>query len=565
MCLKKLPIGIDQFEKIRSDGFYYVDKTGLIKELLSNWGEVNLFTRPRRFGKSLNMDMLKKFFEFGCEKSIFDGLRISVEKELCDQYMGRFPVISLSLKGVRGKDFGSARSMICSAIGIEALRFQFLLESEVLSEIEKSRYQALITLDEDKTFFMPEEVLINSLLMLSSFLQKHYGQKVIILIDEYDVPLARAYEAGYYDEMAELIRSIFHQTLKGNEYMLFSVLTGCMRISRESIFTGLNNPNILSITERQFDEYFGFTDQEVRELLQYYGLERSYDTIKEWYDGYLFGRRNVYCPWDVVSYCYALRADPDAEPQNYWSNTSSNDVIRRFINKADRKTQDEIERLIAGEAIDKEIRQELTYKDLDTSVDHLWSVLFTTGYLTRRGKSEGRKLCLAIPNMEIREIFITQIKEWFKNSVVRNRRELDKFCLAFSEGRPEDIETGFNLYLRTTISIRDTFTEKPKKENFFHGILLGLLSHMENWSISSNAESGEGYSDILVRDYDSLTGIVIEVKYAEDGSLEKGCQKALTQIEDKGYEEALKDDGMEKILKYGIACYKKRCRVKLAV
>ena len=565
MCLKKLPIGIDQFEKIRSDGFYYVDKTGLIKELLSNWGEVNLFTRTRRFGKSLNMDMLKKFFEFGCEKSIFDGLRISVEKELCDQYMGRFPVISLSLKGVRGKDFGSARSMICSAIGIEALRFQFLLESEVLSEIEKSRYQALITLDEDKTFFMPEEVLINSLLMLSSFLQKHYGQKVIILIDEYDVPLARAYEAGYYDEMAELIRSIFHQTLKGNEYMLFSVLTGCMRISRESIFTGLNNPNILSITERQFDEYFGFTDQEVRELLQYYGLERSYDTIKEWYDGYLFGRRNVYCPWDVVSYCYALRADPDAEPQNYWSNTSSNDVIRRFINKADRKTQDEIERLIAGEAIDKEIRQELTYKDLDTSVDHLWSVLFTTGYLTRRGKSEGRKLCLAIPNMEIREIFITQIKEWFKNSVVRNRRELDKFCLAFSEGRPEDIETGFNLYLRTTISIRDTFTEKPKKENFFHGILLGLLSHMENWSISSNAESGEGYSDILVRDYDSLTGIVIEVKYAEDGSLEKGCQKALTQIEDKGYEEALKDDGMEKILKYGIACYKKRCRVKLAV
>ena len=350
--------------------------------------------------------------------------------------------------------------------------------------------------------------------------------------------------------MAEEIRSIFHQTLKGNEYMLFSVLTGCMRISRESIFTGLNNPNILSITERQFDEYFGFTDQEVRELLQYYGLERSYDTIKEWYDGYLFGRRNVYCPWDVVSYCYALRADPDAEPQNYWSNTSSNDVIRRFINKADRKTQDEIERLIAGEAIDKEIRQELTYKDLDTSVDHLWSVLFTTGYLTRRGKSEGRKLCLAIPNMEIREIFITQIKEWFKNSVVRNRRELDKFCLAFSEGRPEDIETGFNLYLRTTISIRDTFTEKPKKENFFHGILLGLLSHMENWSISSNAESGEGYSDILVRDYDSLTGIVIEVKYAEDGSLEKGCQKALTQIEDKGYEEALKDDGMQKILKY---------------
>lgn len=558
---EKLPVGIESFEKIRKEGFHYIDKTGLIAELLNSWGEVNLFTRPRRFGKSLNMSMLKSFFEPGCEKSLFEGLKISEEKDLCEKYMGQFPVISISLKGVDGADYEAARAMLRTVIGKEAMRFRFLRDSGKLEEEEKRLYLALTVIDEQGRFTMSDELFNNSLLTLSQLLYKHYGRKTIILIDEYDVPLDKAYQSGYYDAMAKQIRSLFVQGLKGNESMYFAVLTGCLRISKESIFTGLNNPKILSITNVRYDEYFGFTDQEVQELLNCYGLTDFYDTIKEWYDGYRFGNVDVYCPWDVISYCDDLCADPEAGPKNYWINTSSNDIVKKFIRKAKAVTKKEIEELVAGGSVQKTVREELTYHDLDSSVDNLWSMLFTTGYLTQRGKTDGDRLNLVIPNREIRRIFTAQIMEWFEEEAARDSGRLRKFCTAFQTGNADEIEAQFQAYLQKTISIRDTGVRKERKENFYHGILLGLLSHMENWSVASNAESGEGYSDILIEIEDLGIGIVIELKYAEKGALEAGCSKALKQIEDNRYEEALLEDGMQTVRKYGIACYKKRCKV----
>ena len=438
---KKLPVGIENFEEIRTEGFYYIDKTGLIKDLLHSWGKVNLFTRPRRFGKSLTMSMLRSFFEIDCSKDskgLFDGLEISRESELCNEYMGKFPVISISLKGVSGESFSTARSMMCSVIGSEAMRFQFLLESERLSHKDKELYNQLT--DVDNHYSMSDAVLINSLLTLTTLLKKHYDQKVIILIDEYDVPLDKAFQFGYYDSMVNLIRSLFMQALKSNDSLYFSVLTGCLRVSKESIFTGLNNPKVHSITSVRFDEYFGFTDHEVRQLLTDYGLTEHFSAIKEWYDGYRFGEVDVYCPWDVICYCDELLDDPHAEPQEYWSHTSSNNIVRRFINKATKQTQNEIERLIAGETLSKEIHQELTYKDLDTTIANLWSVLFTTGYLTQRGKIQGNRYQLAIPNREIRQIFITQVKEWFSDIVRKDTPKLDAFCTAFFKGDASLIE-----------------------------------------------------------------------------------------------------------------------------
>lgn len=556
---KKLPVGIENFEEIRTEGFYYIDKTGLIKDLLHSWGKVNLFTRPRRFGKSLTMSMLRSFFEIDCSKGLFDGLEISRESELCNEYMGKFPVISISLKGVSGESFSTARSMMCSVIGSEAMRFQFLLESERLSHKDKELYNQLT--DVDNHYSMSDAVLINSLLTLTTLLKKHYDQKVIILIDEYDVPLDKAFQFGYYDSMVNLIRSLFMQALKSNDSLYFSVLTGCLRVSKESIFTGLNNPKVHSITSVRFDEYFGFTDHEVRQLLTDYGLTEHFSAIKQWYDGYRFGEVDVYCPWDVICYCDELLDDPHAEPQEYWSHTSSNNIVRRFINKATKQTQNEIERLIAGETLSKEIHQELTYTDLDTTIANLWSVLFTTGYLTQRGKIQGNRYQLAIPNREIRQIFITQVKEWFSDIVRKDTPKLDAFCTAFFKGDASLIEEQFNSYLMKTISIRDTNVPKAKKGNFYHGILLGLLSHMEDWLISSNAESGEGYSDILVEIEAEKIGIVIEVKYAQHHSLDAACKEALQQIEANNYAETLLADGMTTILKYGIACYKKHCKV----
>ena len=559
MLKKKFPVGVDIFEKVIKQNFYYVDKTGLIADLLHNWGEVNLFTRPRRFGKTLNMSMLQSFFEIGRDSTLFDGLKIADEKELCAEYMGQFPVISISLKGVEGLTYTDAVTALKSIIGWEAMRFSFLAESDKLNNSEKEMYKALAEVRQGQ-FTMPDVILPMSLKNLSALLAKHYGKQVILLIDEYDVPLDKAFQQGYYDEMISLIRSLFGNALKTNPDLYFAVLTGCLRVSKESIFTGLNNMKILSITNVRFDEYFGFTDKEVKELLQYYELTEYYDVIKEWYDGYQFGKVAVYCPWDVISYCDNLSVDLSIPPEDYWSNTSSNNIVRMFISKADKRTRDEIETLIEGKTITKEIKQELTYNELDKTIDNLWSVLFTTGYLTQYRK-DGRKYQLAIPNLEIRELFVTQIREWFNEVSKQDTSKLNKFCEAFPQKDIETIESLFNEYLWNTISIRDTAIAKEKKENFYHGILLGLLGYKENWYIKSNAESGEGYSDILIEIPETRTGIVIEMKYAENGYFDTACKEALKQIQEKKYETKLKEDGMKQIIKYGIACYKKSCCV----
>ncbi len=560
---KKLPIGIENFEKIRRDDFYYIDKTGLLRELLNNWGEVNLFTRPRRFGKSLNMSMLKSFFELGSDAGLFEGLDIAKETELCREYQGQFPVVSVSLKDVEADDFISARSRMCSIIGNEALRFEFLAQSEALSDTEKRRYNGLIHTDDQGEFLMSEEVLSGSLLTLSALLHKHYGKKVIVLIDEYDVPLAKANENGYYDQMVSLIRSMFSRVLKTNSSLYFAVMTGCLRVAKESIFTGLNNIKVLSVTDVRFDEYFGFTDSEVRELLDYYGLSRHYETIREWYDGYHFGDIDVYCPWDVICYCDKLRADDHALPEDYWKNTSSNDVIRHFLEQARGMTKKEIEDLISGSTVTKSINQELTYKDLYSSTDNMWSVLFTTGYLTQRGRPEGKELTLAIPNREIQDIFTEQISTWFLDTARKDGTALGAFCLAFQEGDAAEAENRFNKYLRKTISVRDSAARKEQKENFYHGLLLGLLGFKDSWYVISNRESGTEYSDILVEIDERKVGIVIEVKYSESGDLDRKCDEALSQIREQDYTTMLRDDGMETILEYGIACHGKKCMVKL--
>ena len=559
MKKKKLPIGIENFEELQKEEFYYVDKTNLIRDLLMQWSKVNLFTRPRRFGKSLNMSMLKYFFEPGGDKEIFKKLAISGETEICEKYMGKFPVVSISLKGINGESYEKACAMAVQVIQSEARRFQYLLESERLTAYEKKVFASLLQAD------MGEDLLCSSLKIMSELLEKHHGCKVILLIDEYDVPLAKAFERGYYDQMVIFIRNMFEYALKTNDSLKFAVLTGCMRISKESIFTGLNNIKVLSVADVQFDEYFGFTDQEVKDMLDYYGFSDKYDEVKEWYDGYQFGNVGVYCPWDVINYCDTLKADPDAQPRNYWLNTSSNEAVRRFIRESDHAaTRREIEKLVAGEAITKEIHQELTYKDMYDSIDNLWSVLFTTGYLTQRGKPDGDNFRLVIPNVEIRKIFTSQIMELFKESVPKNGEALRNFCQALRNGDAKSVENLLGEYLRKTISIRDTFVKRQMKENFYHGILIGILGFADTWSVSSNKESGDGYSDILVETDDGETGIILELKYAEDGKLDESCREALRQINLRRYEEELLDEGVEHILKYGIAFYKKRCRVMLA-
>ncbi len=562
--VKKTPVGIENFRDIRKQGFYYIDKTRLIEQVLLNWGKVNLFTRPRRFGKTLNMSMLKSFFEIGMDASLFDGLYISKNKELCEEYMGKYPVICLTLKGVDGLCFKDAKYRLTELIGLEAERFDFLAQSERLSENEIRRYKSIIALHNGMNT-MDENQLISSVQVLSQLLCRHFGQKVIILIDEYDVPLDKAFLNGYYKEMVSLIRGMFGQALKSNDSLQFAILTGCLRVSKESIFTGLNNFKVLSIMDTRFDEHFGFTDSEVREMLDYYGLSSHLAEIKEWYNGYHFGNADIYCPWDVINYIDELRFDENARPKDYWSNSSGNAIVRRFIDKADTRTKDEIERLISGECIEKDISQELTYDELDNSIEHLWSVLFTTGYLTQHGCTQSGKYRLSIPNREIRNLFIKKIREWFSDTSKKEGTKLEEFCNAFFEKNPEKIEQLFGDYLWNTISIRDTAVPKEKKENFYHGILLGLLGYKENWLTKSNAESGIGYSDILVEIPDNRTGVVIELKYAEDGDMEAACDRALEQIEEKQYVDKLKQDGMRNFIKYGIACYKKDCKVVCAI
>ncbi len=558
---RMLPMGIENFKEIRTGNYYYVDKTGLIKTLLEHFGKVNLFTRPRRFGKTLNMSMLKYFFETGSDMMIFDGLEIAKERKLCEEYQGKFPVISITLKGATGLNFEEAKAMLRFIVGNEAMRFQFLMQSDQLTEIERKRYEALINIDNTGAFTMSDELLKNSLQILSQMLRKHYGQHVVMLIDEYDVPLDKAYQSGYYDSMVELVRGLFGNAFKTNDSLKFAVLTGCLRISKESIFTGINNFSVYTVKDVQFHEYFGFTDMEVRQMLEYYGFMENYDIMKEWYDGYHFNSLDIYCPWDVVSHCHALKMYPDMEAQNYWINTSSNDIVRRFISQADAATKDEIEQLINGGIIRKKIRQELTYRDLDSNIENLWSILFTTGYLTQCGQDEDGMTGLVIPNREIRWIYEEQIQEWFREETRKDVRKLENLGRAFEENDTETIEKEFTSYLRKTISIRDTNTKKKMKENFYHGILLGLFAGMDGWKVRSNAESGEGYSDISVEVEDRDIGIIIELKYAEKASFDEGCREALRQIDDRNYEEALLDDGMKTIYRYGIACYKKRCKV----
>ncbi len=560
-------MGIENFERIRKDGFYYVDKTGLIRDFLESPAYVSLFTRPRRFGKTLNMSMLKYFFEIGSDTmpfdngSIFDGLEIAGEKELCEKYMGKFPVISITLKGATGQNFEEARVMLRRIIGKEALRFQFLMQSDRLTETDRIQYRALIAMDTTGAFTMSNELLKDSLLTLSQLLQRHYGQNVVMLIDEYDVPLDKAYQSGYYDSMVELVKVLFGNAFKTNDSLEFAVLTGCLRISKESIFTGLNNFKVYTVKDVRYKEYFGFTDAEVRQMLEYYGFSDQYGAVREWYDGYRFGSLGIYCPWDVVNYCGDLRDGSVTEPQNYWVNTSSNSIIRKFIDMADAATKDEIERLIGGGSIRKKIRQELTYRDLDSGIDNLWSILFTTGYLTQDGYHDNGMTGLVIPNREVRWIFEEQIQDWFKAETRKDLQMLENFCRAFEKNDTDAIEKGFTAYLRKTISVRDTSVRKDMKENFYHGVLLGLFAGMKGWKVKSNAESGDGYSDISVEVEDKDIGIVIELKYAENAAFDNGCKEALKQVYDNNYEEALLDDGMTTIYRYGIACYKKRCKV----
>ena len=559
MGKKKLPIGIENFEEIRKEDFYYIDKTGLIAELLHNWGAVNLFTRPRRFGKTLNMSMLEQFFSMNGDKSIFDGLAISKESALCEEYMGKYPVVSISLKGMDGFHYEMAFRMGARAVRRAAAKVQYLLASDALSESDKLEYQRLLDSNMDEATFC------DSLRILSEMLEKHHKSKVILLIDEYDVPLAKAHANGYYGQMISLIRSLLGEALKTNSSLKLAVLTGCLRISKESIFTGLNNLKVLTIADERFDEYFGFTDKEVKNLLEYYDVMDHYEAVKRWYDGYQFGNVEVYCPWDVLNHCDRIRSEPHAQPENYWITTSSNDAVKRFIEEsANAATKREIERLVAGEVITKEIHQELTYAEVYQSIDNIWSLLFTTGYLTQRGKAEGRQMKLAIPNLEIRDIFETQIMELFKENVREDGEMLNRFCNALQNEDAENVEKIFTEYLRKTISIRDTAVRTDMKENFYHGVLLGILGVKTRWGISSNREMGEGYADILAEPDTGDMGIIIEVKYAHDGNLDVACKEALKQIEYTKYEDDLEDDGVENILKYGIACYKKRCKVMLA-
>ena len=563
----KLPVGIDDFRKLRESHFYYVDKTRLIEQLLLNWSEVTLFTRPRRFGKTLNMSMLKSFFDIGTDKALFDGLYISGNKELCDEYMGKFPVIFLSLKSVEGLTYDEAFEAFVRIMGKEVTRLSFLADSDKLTRIEQEQYKGLTIIKNGRLVF-DKEKLISSLQLLSQLLYKHYGKKVVILIDEYDVPLDKAFQNGYYKEMVSLIRGLFGQALKTNEFLQFAVLTGCLRISKESIFTGLNNFKVMSITDSRFDEQFGFTDTEVKKLLSDYDMDSHFDEVKEWYDGYHFGKADVYCPWDVINHVDHLRDDSDAKPQTYWINSSGNSLVRRLINRADSSTKDEIERLIAGEAIEKVIRLDLTYDEIDNTIDNIWSVLFTTGYLTKIGEvklpdSESYAYKLVIPNKEVREVFVLQIQEWFKAVVANDNDTMKLLSKAILDKDETILARQLNIVMGRMISILDTKAPDDMKENFYHGLLLGLLRGSNpDWLIKSNRESGDGFSDILIKPENPDLGIVIEVKYAKEfKGLDAACDAAMAQIKQKRYDETLRDEGRCDILAYGIAFCRKRCRV----
>ena len=558
---KKLPVGLENFQEIQKSGFYYVDKTKLIEQLLENWSKVNLFTRPRRFGKTLNMSMLKSFFEIGADRTLFDGLYISRNQKLCEEYMGKYPVVFLSLKGIDGLSFEAAKYRLTELIGVEAERFAFLADSEKLTENERSKYRAIIHLVNGK-YSMDEDMLVSSLQTLSQLLCRHYGQKAIILIDEYDVPLDKAFQHGYYKEMVSLIRGLFGQALKTNDDLQFAVLTGCLRVSKESIFTGLNNFKVYAADDVRYDEEFGFTNEGVKKLLANYNLQEHFEKVKEWYDGYHFGDADIYCPWDVINYVDDLVSDPNVQPKSYWINSSGNDLVKRFIEQADITTKDEIEQLIAGNAVEKRIRSDLTYDEIDNSIDNIWSVLFTTGYLTRLGKADNGVYKLIIPNQEIREVFVQQIREWFNQIVANNRASIDKINQGFLEGKAETIQRELTMFLGETIRVFDTKARNEEKEIFYHGILLGILKNYPGWVVKSNRESGDGFADILLKPKNPDAGIIVELKNVRSlHDLDQACERALEQIKDRRYDTELREDGRNDILAYGIAFCRKRCKV----
>ena len=552
---KMLPIGVENFEKLRRNDMYYVDKTEMISDLIMNHGDANLFTRPRRFGKTLTMDMLKTFFVIVQDASLFDGLTISSHSDICEKYQNKYPVVFISLKGATGSTYEKANSMIKQLVAEEYQRHSYLADSDILDSIEKDQFNRI------RSISLNEGDLENSLRTLTRLLCKHHNQKVILLIDEYDVPLDKSFLNGYYDDMVSFIRIFLGEALKTNDNTEFAIVTGCLRISKESIFTGVNNFKVFSINDTRFSDYFGFTNDEVREMLSYYGIIDKYETTKAWYDGYLFGKTEIYCPWDVLNHCDTVVNTDDIEPQAYWINSSGNDIIRKFIEMANSTTKSELELLIAGNTVVKTIKQELTYADLYSSIENMWSILYMTGYLTKRSIPERKQFELAIPNLEIREIFEEQIYEWFKDFSRKDSSTLNAFCQTFADGNAEEAQKQFTAFLRKTISIRDTYVKAAKKENFYHGILLGLLSYRDDWIVKSNVESGDGYSDIVIKIPDDEIGMIIEVKYGEDADMEKGCADALAQIERMNYSEILEDDEVQTIYKYGIACYKKRCKI----
>lgn len=557
----KLPLGIEDFQEIRRNGFYYIDKTGLIEQLLDSWGNVNLFTRPCRFGKSLNMSMLRYFFEIGTDKTLFDGLHIMQRKDLCDEYMGRFPVVFLTLKGVDGLTFEKATNKLIKIVALEAERFIFLKNSDKLTDNEKQRYCALVKMQDGK-YAMDEDTLESALQTLSELLYRHYGQKVVILVDEYDVPLDKAYQNGYYKEMVSMIRSLFGEALKTNEFLQFAVLTGCLRVSRESIFTGLNNFKIFSITDARFDEQFGFTEDEVGKMLKDYHLEEHLAEMKEWYDGYHFGDADIYCHWDVINRVDDLCDTPEAKPKCYWINSSGNALVKRFVSIANRTTQDEIEHLIAGEPIEKSVQLDLTYDEIDKSIDNIWSVLFTTGYLTQADMTEQGAYKLVIPNKEVRTVYISQIQEWFKQKIADNTEQMAYFWKAIEDGNAKIIEQYLNQTLSNTISVFDTKAPEMEKENSYHTFLAGMLTGNTDWVVKSNVEAGEGFADIIIKPQNPNDGIIFELKYSKEASgLDKACERAIKQIGDRRYSEYLKNDGRHNMIFYGIAFYKKRCKV----
>ena len=560
MAMKPIPIGVENFKEIITSDYYYTDKTLLIRDLLDSGAKVSLFTRPRRFGKTLNMSMLRYFFEKMDEDNsyLFDGLKISNAGEKYMSYCGQYPVISISLKGMSKKTFQKNMDVFRSLIADEFERHRDILKSDKITERKRKKFEKICNEE------AADAVYESSLKLLTDCLYDMHQKKIIILIDEYDVPLQNAWLNGFYDEMVDFIRSLFDTALKTNDSLEFGVLTGCLRISKESIFTGMNNLKVYSISDVAFSDYFGFTDAEVQQMLKTYGLEQYRDIVKQWYDGYHFGKTEMYCPWDITNYCFDMLQNPDAQPKAYWLNTSGNDIIKQFISSATATVKDDIEQLMSGEPVRKIISQELTYRELNDNYENLWSMLYMTGYLTHSAVLEDDELELIIPNLEIRKIFRTQIYAWFSAYVAQERVDLTQFCMTFRNGDAENAQELFNQYLGKVISIRDTNVEIAKKENFYHGILLGLFSHMDDWIVKSNLESGDGYSDILIRIPADEIGIVIEVKYGEDEKTEQGCKEALKQIEDRNYQQYLIDKGMTTILKYGVACYKKKCRIMKA-